>query len=169
MTSPRKIISSAVLFLVLLAVSAAVFFYVRETPRYSMYLLKRALLAQNMEDVLKYADLDRIADSVVERAFKKVEKGGVAEGGSSERSGKKAFLTQALPSLKKNLREQAQNQLISYLKDEKVREAIKKTTVWMVQIRQEAGKAYVSHGGKERFVMEQASGGYWRVVDVLWE
>ena len=122
-----------------------------------------------MEDVLKYADVDRIADSVVERAFKKVEKEGGAEGGLSERLGKKEFLKQAIPSIKKNLKEQAQNQLIAYLKDDKVREAIKKTTVWMLQIRQEGDRARVSYGDKGRFVMEQASGGFWRVVDVLWE
>ncbi len=170
MVRPKTIILSVIFLLCLAALGTAAFLYARGTPRYSLYMLKRALVAQDGGQVFRYADMDRIADAAVEKVFKDVGKPGDGPGNTAGRFDKKEFLRRALPSLKQNLQEQARAQIIAYLQDDKVREAIDGATIWAFQIRQEGGRAVVSYGNKERLAMERAEAGtYWRVVEIFWE
>jgi hypothetical protein len=168
MALSKRIRLLSLILIALILFGGGAFFYARETPRYSIYLLKRALLAQDMEQVTRYADMDRIVEATVERAFGKMDR--EAARGTEGRFNKREFLRQALPSLKKGLKEQARGQILAYLSDAKVRQSLEKATIWMFRIDQEGERAHVSYDGKERFLMERApGGGYWRIVDVFWE
>ena len=41
------------------------FIFVKETPRYSLYWFKKAILEHDAESALKYLDIDSIVDNMV--------------------------------------------------------------------------------------------------------
>jgi hypothetical protein len=91
----RKVYIAALAIIVFLAVG---FFYVRSTPHYSLYMLKKAIEKHDPDEALKYIDIDSIVDNLGRNFIGKNEKDG------SRKSSLKGMVFDALPGLKGSIR-----------------------------------------------------------------
>jgi len=117
----QKIYIAASVIIVILAIG---FLYVRCTPHYSLYMLKRAIEAHNPDQAMKYINVDSIADNLG-RNFLGISDGGVG----SETPGKpflKGMVIDALPGIKDSIRSSVRSAIVS--RGENKRESGSKNT-----------------------------------------
>lgn len=95
----RKIYIAALAIIVFLAVG---YFYVRSTPHYSLYMLKKAIEKHDPDEALKYIDIDSIVDNLGRNLFGNKEKGASQE--TSRKSSLKGMVADALPGIKGSIR-----------------------------------------------------------------
>ena len=164
----RKILLIGLACAVAIMALVSGYLYARQTPRYSLYQLKKALLARDMEAINFYADLDGIADKMVERIFAKATGGNDRQEESGGRGNRlKDMLREYLPSVKRDFKEQSKKQLLSYLDDEKWRQALESTSVWMLTIEEEGNSARVLIDKKPRFFVTRVAEGHWRITEIV--
>lgn len=168
--SRKRIVHVVVSCLIVIAVLTAGFFWVRGTPRYSLYCFKRAILQRDAESALKYIDLDAVIDNMVNQMSEEKSDG---QGVPSRRSDKtlrgigKDVVMQNLPAIKSQLREQLKLAILSY-NDRAVLEKLSRASVLGLHITRKADMAMVKVMGQDTiaFAMKKSSEGYWRIVSL---
>lgn len=95
----RKVYIAALAVIVFLAVG---YFYVRSTPHYSLYMLKKAIEKHDPDEALKYIDIDSIVNNLGRNLFGNKEKGASQE--TSRKSSLKGMVADALPGIKDSIR-----------------------------------------------------------------
>jgi hypothetical protein len=95
----RAIIISSV---VLAALLTAAVLYVRETPHYSLYMLKRAVDNRDADEALRYINIDSIVENLAKDLLG--TKGAVDSRNRGGKSPLKDMVTDSLPGIKDSLR-----------------------------------------------------------------
>ncbi len=155
--------------LLLVAICTAGFYWVRETPRYSLFWFKRAILQRDADSALKYIDLDSILDNMVNQMSDGAGGQAVASGKSGRTLGgiSKDVVSQNLPSIKSQLREQLRSAILSY-NDQAVLEKLSKASVLGLRITTKDNLATVRVMGRDKiaFTMKKSSEGRWKIVSL---
>jgi hypothetical protein len=105
----RKVFIAATVIIALLAIG---FFYVRSTPHYSLYMLKRAIENHNPDEALKYINIDSIVDNLSMDLFGKNEGDGNQE--VSKKPSLKMMVADALPGIKESIRSSFREAIASH-------------------------------------------------------
>jgi hypothetical protein len=184
----HKAVAVTGIIIVLLVIG---FFYVRSTPHYSIYMLKRAVENHDPDEALKYINIDSIVDNLGRSFF---GKGG---GGISQEEGKgtslKMLVADALPGIKESIRSSFRSSIASS-SDEKHREKIavqqnkspassiggveiggldlrklRESSVMDVVIQKdgETAIAYLKNNPGIKARMVKTDAGYWQVVEII--
>ncbi len=165
-----RLTTVAALAAFILAALAVAFFFVRETPTYSLFMLKRAIIDHDAEKAMRYIDTDRIVDRIVADTFSADETSGPTGHNRWQtmmrKVGKEAII-QNLPAIKVQLREQLKSMIHSY-NDETILAYLNKATVFAIPITVDGDKAYgVIPAKKEiRFEMARSGNPRWKIVAV---
>ncbi len=165
----RKFLLIPLIVVVVAAAAGGLWVYARETPRYALYQLKRALVARDMDRAFLYIDLDTLTETMATAMFGTEEKSTEADRKSADGLLRKDMLRELLPSLKKTFKEQAKDQLLAYIGDEKTIRSIDDTTVWAFEIDAHDTTATVLLKKKPLFVMQKGPGGQWRITEIIFK
>jgi hypothetical protein len=155
--------------LCILAVALSLsFIFIRETPRYSLYWFKKAILEHDAEGALKYLDTDSIVDNMVKDMSGGEDKEKAKSKNQSDDSMKnigKDIIMQNLPAIKVQLREQLKSAIISY-KNRAALDNLNNASVFGLRITMEGDVALVKIRGKDKtaFKMAKASEDRWRII-----
>jgi len=157
--------STSLAFIIVLGIG---FLFVKETPRYSLYWFKKAILDRDAESALKYLDTDSIVDNMVKDMSRGDDKEQAQTKDSSKESMEnigKAVIMQNLPGIKTQLREQLKSAIVSY-NDRTVLDNLNKASVLGIQITMEGNTALVKIRGRDKvaFKMEKSSESHWRII-----
>jgi hypothetical protein len=157
--------SMSLVFIIVLGIG---FLFVKETPRYSLYWFKKAILDRDAESALKYLDTDSIVDNMVKDMSRGDDKAQVQSKDSSNESMEnigKAVIMQNLPAIKSQLREQLKSAIVSY-NDRTVLDNLNKASVLGIQIIMEGDMALVKIRGRDKvaFKMAKSPEGHWRII-----
>jgi hypothetical protein len=87
---------------IIIALLVVSFFYVKNSPHYSLYQLKRAVEDHDPDEALKYIDVDSIVDGLGASFFGKTGEGTGHEEG--RRSHLKRLAAEAMPGIKESVR-----------------------------------------------------------------
>jgi hypothetical protein len=163
----RLIVFSSVLFALIIALGIG-FIFIKETPRYSLYWFKKAILDRDAERALKYLDTDSIVDNMVKDMSGEEDKEKMQPRDQSKGSMKnigKDIIRQNLPAIKEQLREQLKSAIVSY-NDRTILDNLNKASVFGLQITMEGDMALVKIRGKDKtvFKMVKSSEGHWRII-----
>lgn len=163
----RLILFSSILF-ALIVFGVAAFFAIHNTPRYSLYWFKKAILDHDAESALRYLDIDSIVDNMVKDIFDKPEQQKEPSKNQSEMPMKnigKDIIMQNLPTMKKQLKEQLESAIISY-NDQAALDNLRKANVLGLVISMEGDLALVKIRGKDKvaFKMAKSPEGPWKIV-----
>jgi hypothetical protein len=157
--------SSLLAFIIVLGIG---YLFIKETPRYSLYWFKRAILDRDAESALKYLDTDSIVDNMVKDMSGGDDKEKTQSKDSSKGSMKnigKDVIMQNLPAIKTQLREQLKSAIISY-NDRTVLNNLNKASVFGLQITMEGDMALVKIRGRDKvaFKMAKSPEDHWRII-----
>jgi hypothetical protein len=168
---PGKRKKRYVLFLSILCILAVALgissIFIRETPRYSLYWFKKAILAHDAENALKYLDVDSILDNMVKDMSGEEGKEKAHSKNQSESPTKnigRDVIMQNLPTIKAQLREQLKSAIISY-NNKAALDNLNKASVFGLRITMEGDTALVKIRGKDQtaFKMTKSSEGHWKI------
>ncbi len=164
----KKIVLFILVLFVLIVAAGIACIFVRETPRYSLYWFKRAILEHDAENAIKYLDIDSIVDNMVKDMSSEGDKERVQPKGQSESSMKnigKDIIMQNLPTIKVQLREQLKSAITSY-NNRTALDNLNKASVFGLNITMEGDTALVKIRGKDNtaFKMARSSEGHWRII-----
>jgi len=95
----RKVISAATVVFALLIIGGII--YVRNTPHYSIYMLKRAIEHHDPDEALKYINIDSIIDKMSADFIAKNNNTGENNHGKASFKG---MIAEALPGIKDSVR-----------------------------------------------------------------
>jgi hypothetical protein len=156
------------ILVVLIIVLGISYIFIKETPRYSLYWFKKAILERDAESALKYLDTDSIVDNMVKDMSGEEDKEKVQSKDQSKGSMKnigKDIIMQNLPAIKEQLREQLKSAIISY-NDRTILDNLNKASVFGLQISMEGDIALVKIWGKDKvaFKMVKSSEGHWKII-----
>jgi hypothetical protein len=154
-----------VIFLVVLGIS---YIFIKETPRYSLYWFKKAILEGDAEGVLKYLDTDSIVDNMVKDMSAEDDKEKTQPGHEQEVPMKnigRDIIMQNLPTIKEQLRDQLKSFITSY-NDRAILDNLKKASVFGLDITMEGDTALVKIRGRDKvaFKMAKPPEGHWRII-----
>ena len=163
----KFVVFVSVLVVLIIALSIG-YIFIKETPRYSLYWFKKAILKRDAESALKYLDTDSIVDNMVKDMSSAEDRGKAQSKDQSEGSMKnigKDVIMQNLPAIKAQLREQLKSVIISY-NNHTVLDNLNKASVFGLQISMEGDIALVKIWGKDKtaFKMVKSPEGYWRII-----
>jgi hypothetical protein len=161
------ILVSSILLVFIIALGVG-YLFIKETPRYSLYCFKKAILDRDAESALKYLDTDSIVDNMVKDMSGGDDKEKTLSKDSSKGSMKnigKDIIMQNLPAIKTQLREQLKSAILSY-NDRTVLNNLNKASVLGLQIAVEGDMALVKIRGKDKvaFKMAKLPEGHWRII-----
>ncbi len=158
-------VSISVIFFLALVVAC---FFVKETPRYSLYRFKKAILERDAEGVLKYLDTDSIVENLakdmsVENDREKTPIGLKQEG--PLRNIARDIIIQNLPSIKGQIQDQIKSFITSY-NDQAVLGNLSKASVFGLNITIEDSVALIRIRGRDNvaFKMAKSPKGHWRII-----
>ncbi len=163
---------SRILFIIIICwavvgIVAIGFFYVRESPYYSLYMLKKALIDRDSKGVLKYLDTDSILDNMAKDVFARMDKKDPPRNKFEEhmQDAGKDLAAQLLPQLKKQMGDAITNLLLSH-NDEELLGKLKQATVFGLSVTVDGATAKVRQRGKDTvsFTMAKAPEGHWRIT-----
>jgi hypothetical protein len=165
----KLILLFSILFILIIS-GVAGFLSIYNTPRYSLYWFKRAILEHNAESALKYLDIDSIVDNMAKDIFDKPEQQKKPPKNQPEAAMKnigKDMVIQNLPTIKKQLKEQLESAIISY-NDQAALDNLRKANVLGLVITMEGNLALVKIRGKDKvaFTMAKSSEGPWKIVSI---
>ena len=154
--------SILVVFLVALGIS---YIFIKETPRYSLYWFKKAILERDAEGVLKYLDTDNIVDNMAKDMSAENSEEKVQQQERSMKNIGKDVIMQNLPAIKEQLREQLKSAIISY-NERDVIDNLKKASVFGLNITMEGSTALVKIRGKDKVIFKMAKSpeGQWKII-----
>jgi hypothetical protein len=163
----RFIVFFSILVVLIIALGIS-YIFIKETPRYSLYWFKKAILERDAESALKYLDTDSIVDNMVKDMSGEEDKEKVQSKDQSKGSMKnigKDIIMQNLPAIKEQLREQLKSAIISY-NDRTILDNLNKASVFGLQISMEGDIALVKIWGKDKvaFKMAKSSEGHWKII-----
>jgi hypothetical protein len=163
----RFVVLFSLLFGLIIALGIG-YIFIKETPRYSLYWFKKAILDRDAEMALKYLDTDSIVDNMVKDMSGEEDKEKVQPKDQSKGSMNnigKDIIMQNLPAIKAQLREQLKSAIVSY-NDRAVLDNLNKASVFGLQITLEGDMALVKIRGKDKiaFKMAKSSEGHWRII-----
>lgn len=163
----RFLVFLSILFIVIIALGIG-YIFIKETPRYSLYWFKKAILEHDAESALKYLDIDSIVDNMVKDMPGEEDKEKTQLKDRSERPMKnigRDVIMQNLPTIKTQLREQLKSAIISYNNGTAL-DNLKKASVFGLHITMEGDIALVKIWGKDKvaFKMAKLSEGQWRII-----
>lgn len=172
------------------------FFYVRSTPHYSLYQLKRAVENHDPDEALKYINIDSIVDNLSKEFFGKGEWGNSQEGGKG--LSLKKMVADALPEIKDSARSSFRASIASrndgQHNDGKQREKaavqphknpappiggieigdldlrkIKKSSLWDLVVEKDGKTAmvHIKNTPGIKARMVKTEAGHWQVVEIL--
>jgi len=155
---------SIVFFLTLVAAC----FFVRETPRYSLYRFKKALMERDAEGVLKYLDTESIVDNMIKDMSPENDKGNTQIKQKKEgplRNITRDIIIQNLPSIKGQLQGQIKSFITSY-NDQAVLNNLSKASVFGLNITRENNIALIRIRGRDNIVFKMAKTqeSHWRII-----
>ena len=158
----RKTVPWAIAALLICAVIAG-FSYAKKTPRYSLYMLKKAIIERDTATALKYLDTDMIIDNFAKTHLSNTGQ----EGGGLRGKVVKNVIMQNLPSIKRQLKEQPHVYMSIFITDETVSK-LKKLTILAFKISTEGKSASVDIRGSDKInlKMEQTPRGHWKVTAI---
>jgi hypothetical protein len=164
----KFVVILSILFVSIIAVGIA-YFFVKETPRYSLYWFKKAIFEHDAENALKYLDIDSIVDNMVkdmpggEEDKERAQSKNRSEGPMKNIG--KDIIMQNLPTIKAQLREQLKSAIISY-NNRTALDNLNKASVFGLRITMEGDVALVKIRGKDKmaFKMTKSSEGHWRII-----
>jgi hypothetical protein len=164
----RKFILFSSILITIIIFGVAGFLAIHNTPRYSLYWFKKAILDHNAEGALKYLDIDSIVDNMVKDIFDKPEEQMERAKNQPEASMKnigKDIVMQNLPTMKKQLKEQLESAILSF-NDEAALDNLRKANVLGLVITMEGDLALVKIRGKDKvaFKMAKSPEGPWKIV-----
>jgi hypothetical protein len=156
------------ILVVLIAVPVIGYIFTKDTPRYSLYWFKKAILEHDAESALKYLDTDSIVDNMVKDMSAEEDKKRASSKDRSEGSMKnigKDIIMQNLPAIKAQLREQLKSAIISY-NNKTALDNLNKANVFGLRITMEGNTAMVKIRGKDKvaFMMAKSAEGHWRIT-----
>jgi hypothetical protein len=163
-----------IIFGIIVLVLAGGFLYARGTPRYSIYLLTRALNNYDADEALRYIDVDSIAEGLAKSIF---------VDGSGQRKVSRdvsAAVSMNMPSIKEGMRTYLASVIRSKepFGDAKQREALGLSdfdihnigafTIWGLDIETRGKTARVKLKGKsgQSVQMARTDEGYWKIIGV---
>ena len=163
----RFVVFASILFVLIIALGIG-YIFIKETPRYSLYWFKKAILEHDAESALKYLDTDSIVDNMLKDMPGEEDKAKAQSKDQSKGSMKnigKDIIMQNLPAIKEQLREQLRSAIISYNNRDAL-DNLNKASVFGLQITMEGDIALVKIRGKDKvaFKMAKSSEGRWRIV-----
>jgi hypothetical protein len=163
----RFIVLFSLLFGLIIALGIG-YIFIKETPRYSLYWFKKAVLDRDAERALKYLDTDSIVDNIAKDMSGEEDKEKVQSKNQSKRSMNnigKDIIMQNLPAIKAQLREQLKSAILSY-NDRTVLDNLNKASVFGLQITMEGDMALVKIRGRDKvaFKMAKSSEGHWMII-----
>lgn len=163
----KLIILSSILF-ALIILGIAGFLAIHNTPRYSLYWFKKAILEHDAESALKYLDIDSIVDNMVKDIFDKPEQEKEPSKNQREAPMKnigKDIIMQNLPAMKIQLKEQLESAIISY-NDQTALNNLSRANVLGLAITMDGDLALVKIRGKDKvaFKMAKSPEGNWKIV-----
>jgi hypothetical protein len=164
----KSVIIVCSILLVLVIALGTGYLFIKETPRYSLYWFKKAILDRDAENALKYLDIDSIVDNMVKDMSSGNDKEKAQPKDPSKGSMKnigKDVIMQNLPTIKTQLREQLKSAIVSY-NDRTVLDNLNRASVLGLEITEEGDMALVRIRGKDKtaFKMVKAPGGHWRII-----
>jgi hypothetical protein len=164
----KSVVLLSFLLLVFIIALGTGYIFLKETPRYSLYWFKKAILDHDAEGALKYLDIDRIVDNMVQDMSGGEDKDKVQSKDPSKDSMKnigKDIIMQNLPAIKTQLREQLKSAILSY-NDRTVLDNLNKASVLGLQITMEDDRALVRIRGRDKvaFKMAKSPEGHWRII-----
>ena len=144
------------------------FVYVQDTPRYSLYRFKKAILNHDAEQALNYLDVDTIIDNMVKDSFGDPDKQNTGSGNKPDTSRKnvgREIIMQNLATIKTQLREQLKSAIVSY-DDRSALETLSKASIFGLKITMEGDTALVKIRGKDKvaFKMARSQEGSWKII-----
>jgi hypothetical protein len=156
------------IFVALIIILGIGYVFIKETPRYSLYWFKKAILDRDAESALKYLDIDSIVDNMVKDMFGGEDKEKAQSKDQSKGSMKnigKDVIMQNLPAIKTQLREQLKFAILSY-NDRTVLDNLNRASVFGLQITMEGDMALVKIRGRDKvaFKMAKSSENQWRII-----
>jgi hypothetical protein len=186
----HKVLAIAGIIIALLAVG---FFYVRNTPYYSLYQLKRAVQNHDPDEALKYINIDSIVENLGKSFFGKKEAvRGQREGSTPSLHG---LFAESMPSIKENLTASFRASIANPGHSNKNTNAktatqprhhtepsvgnielegldikkLQETTLWDITVRADGKIAMISLNNNPgiRAKMIQTSAGHWQVVEII--
>jgi hypothetical protein len=187
-----KIYITALVVVVFLALG---FFYVRSTPQYSLYMLKRAIEERNPNEALKYINIDSIVESIARSLLNKNEKDPGQD--TNKRTALKGVLIGALPEIKESIRSSLHKAILSRGKsiaksnpdnatgitDQRAHgfsigeiaignfdvRRIEKISLWDLTVKNNGGTAIVSVKNNPgiKAKMARIDTGHWQITEVL--
>jgi hypothetical protein len=166
----HKRVNTAIFFLlpILAFLLLAGYFYVKGTPRYSLYWFKRAILKHDAEEALKYIDIDSVLDNMVKDMSDEPDGEKVQPKSEPKKPMKniaQEVIRQNLPTIKEQLREQLKSAVISY-NDRSTLDKLNRASIFGLHIIIENNVAMVKVRGKDKvaFTMARAPEGHWRII-----
>lgn len=156
------------LLLTLIFLLSAGYFYVKGTPRYSLYWFKRAILKHDAEEVLKYIDIDSVLDNMVKDMSEKPDGEKVQPKSESKKPMKnigQEIIRQNLLAIKEQLREQLKSAVVSY-NDRSTLDRLNRASIFGLHIAIENNVALINVRGEDEVVfrMARAPEGHWRII-----
>ena len=160
----KKLVVFASILFVFLIVLGISYTFIKETPRYSLYWFKKAMLERDAEGVLKYLDTDSIADNMVKDMSVEGDEGKLLQERSMKNIGRDIVI-QNLPAIKEQLRDQLKSFITSY-NDQAILDNLKKANVFGLNITMEGDSALVKIRGRDKVVFKMAKSpeGHWRII-----
>jgi hypothetical protein len=163
----RLVVFLSILFVVVIALGIG-YIFIKETPRYSLYWFKKAILEHDAESAVKYLDIDSIVDNMVKDMSGEEDKEKARSKDRSEGPMKnigKDVIMQNLPTIKVQLREQLKSAIVSY-NNRTALDNLNKASVFGLHITMEGDVALVKIWGKDKvaFRMAKSSEGHWRII-----
>jgi hypothetical protein len=163
----KFIVFLSTLFVLIIATGIACIF-VKETPRYSLYWFKKAILEHDAESALRFLDIDSIVDNMVKDMPGGDDRKGAQSKDRSEGPMKnigRDVIMQNLPAIKVQLQEQLKSAIISY-NNRTALDNLNKASVFGLCITMEGDTALVKMWGKDKtaFKMAKSSEGHWRII-----
>jgi hypothetical protein len=164
----RRLVTPVLILIAFIIALGIGYIFVKETPRYSLYWFKKAILEHDAESALKYLDTDSIVDNIVKDISTEEDNDKAQPKDKSDGSMKnigKDVIMQNLPAIKAQLREQLKSAIISY-SNRAALDNLNKASVFGLHITMEGNTALVKIRGKDTvaFKMAKSSGGRWRIV-----
>ena len=163
----RFVVFFSILCVVIIALGIG-YILIKETPRYSLYWFKKAILERDAEKALKYLDTDSIVDNMAKDMSGEEDKEKAQSNDRSKGSMNnigKDIIMQNLPAIKEQLREQLKSAIISY-DDRTALDNLNKASIFGLHITMEGDVAFVKIWGKDKvaFKMAKSSEGHWRII-----